>query len=146
MKEHKPEILYSDPVKEIMGNPPRKILRWGTTVLFAVFVLFIFFAWLIRYPDIIPSPVEITTLNPPVTLVSKITGRIKYLYVKERDKVTAGQLVAVMETTASINEIRLLKQTVDTIRNPELLSFRSLPEFSELGELQGFYASFLKNL
>lgn len=146
MKERKPEILYSDPVKEIMGNPPRKILRWGTTVLFAVFVLFIFFAWLIRYPDIIPSPVEITTLNPPVTLVSKITGRIKYLYVKDRDKVTSGQLVAVMETTASINEIRLLKQTVDTIRNPELLSSRSLPGFSELGELQGFYASFLKNL
>ena len=146
MKERKPEILYSDPVKEIMGHPPRKIFRWGTTVLFAVFVLFIFFAWLIRYPDIIPSPVEITTLNPPVTLVSKITGRIKYLYVKERDMVTAGQLVAVMETTASINEIRLLKQTVDTIKNPELLSFRLLPEFSELGELQGFYASFLKNL
>jgi hypothetical protein len=146
MKDRKPEILYSDPVKEIMGNPPRGILRWGTTVLFAVFVLFIFFAWLIRYPDIIPSPVEITTLNPPVTLVSKISGRIKYLYVKEREKVTAGQLVAVMETTASIDEIRLLKQTIDTIRNPELLSSGLLPEFSELGELQGSYASFMKNL
>jgi hypothetical protein len=146
MKDHKPEILYSDPVKEIMGNPPRKILRWGTTVLFAVFALFIFFAWLIRYPDIIPSPVEITTLSPPVTLVSKISGRIKYLYVKEREKVTAGQLVAVMETTASIDEIRSLKQTIDTIRKPEMLSSALLPVFSELGELQGFYASFMKNL
>lgn len=146
MKERKPEILYSEPVKEIMGNPPRMILRWGTTVLFVVFVLFIFFAWLIRYPDIIPSPVEITTSNPPVTLVSKITGRIKHLYVKEREKVTAGQLVAVMETTASINEIELLKQTIDTIKNPGSLSSDSLPEFSELGELQGFYASFMKNL
>jgi HlyD family secretion protein len=146
MKERKPEILYSDPVKEIMGNPPRRILRWGTTVMFAVFVLFIFFAWLIRYPDIIPSPVELTTLNPPVTLVSKITGRIKYLYVKDRETVTAGQLVAVMETTASIDEIRLLRQTIDTIRNPEQLSSGFLPEFSELGELQGYYATFLKDL
>jgi len=146
MKERKPEILYSDPVKEIMGNPPRRILRWGTTVMFAVFVLFVFFSWLIRYPDIIPSPVELTTLNPPVTLVSKITGRIKYLYVKDRETVKAGQLVAVMETTASIDEIRLLRQTIDTIRNPELLSSGLLPEFSELGELQGFYATFLKNL
>jgi hypothetical protein len=146
MKGRRPEILYSDPVKEIMGNPPRMILRWGTTVLFAVFVLFIFFAWLIRYPDIIPSPIEITTLNPPVTLVSKIAGRIKYLYVKDRESVKAGQLVAVMETTASVNEIRLLSQTIDTIRSPELLSSVLLPEFSELGELQGFYASFKKNL
>jgi multidrug resistance efflux pump len=146
MKDHKAEIVYSDPVKEIMGNPPGKILRWGTTVIFSVFVLFFLFAWLIKYPDTIPAPVEITTTNPPVTLVTKITGHIKYLYVKEREKVAAGQLIAVMETTASMNDIELLKQTIDTIKKPELLSFQSLPEFSELGELQGFYASFLKNL
>lgn len=146
MKERKPEIIYSDPVKEIMGNPPRKILRWGTTVMFSVFVLFILFAWFIRYPDTIPSPVEITTMNPPVTLVTKITGRIKYLYVKERETVSSGQLVAVMETAASIKEIELLKQTVDTIRKAESLAPGLLPEFSELGELQVYYASFLKNL
>jgi len=146
MKDRKPEIRYSDPVKEIMGNPPGKILRWGTTVMFSVFVLFIFFAWLIKYPDTIPAPVEITTLSPPVTLVTKITGLIKYLYVKEREKVTAGQLLAVMETTASMDEIELLKQTIDTIKKPESISSQLLPDFSKLGELQGFYASFLKNL
>jgi HlyD family secretion protein len=146
MKDRKPEILYSDPVKEIMGNPPRKILRWGTMVMFSVFVLFILFAWLIRYPDTIPAPVEITTMNPPVTLITKITGHIKYLYVKEREKVKAGQLLAVMETTALMHEIELLKQTIDTIKKPESVSSQSLPDFSELGELQSFYASFLKNL
>ena len=41
-----------------------------------------------------------------------------------------------METTASMQEIDLLKQTIDTIKMPELLSYRSLPVFSELGELQ----------
>jgi len=111
-----------------------------------VFVLFIIFSWLIRYPDTIPSQVEITTTNPPVTLVTKITGRIKSLYAKEREKVTAGQLVALMETTASIEEIKLLKMTIDTIRMPEMISYRQLPLFSELGELQGFYAAFLKSL
>ena len=146
MKERKPEILYSDPVKEIMGNPPRRILRWGTGVMFSVFVLFILFAWLIRYPDTIPAPVEITTSNPPVTLVTKITGNIKYLYVNEKEKVSAGQLLAVMETTASMDEIKMLKELVDTINKPELLISKSLPEFSELGELQETYGSFLKNL
>jgi HlyD family secretion protein len=146
MKDRKRELVYSDPVKEIMGNPPGKILRWGTTVMFFVFLILLIFSWLIRYPDIIPSPIEITTTNPPVTLVTKITGRIKYLYVKEKDIVSAGQLVAVMETVASIEEINLLKTSFDTIRNPELLSVKSLPEFTELGELQGFYAIFLKNL
>jgi multidrug resistance efflux pump len=145
-KERKPEILYSDPVKEIMGNPPRKILRWGTTVMFLVLILFLVFSWLIKYPDTIPSSIEITTLNPPVTLVTKITGKIKYLYVKEKDTVSTGQLVAVMETTSSLEEFELLKKSIDTINRPELLSARSLPGFSELGELQVYYALFLKNL
>jgi len=146
MKNQKPEILYSDPVKEIMGKPPRRILRWGTTVMFLVFVLFIFFSWLIRYPDTIPAPVEITTTNPPVTLVTKITGHIKSFFVKEREKVDAGQLIAVMETTASLDEIKSLKNTVDTILNPELLSYKGLPQFPGLGELQGYYGVFMKDL
>jgi multidrug efflux pump subunit AcrA (membrane-fusion protein) len=146
MKERKPEILYSDPVKEIMGNPPGRVLRWGTGILFSVFVLFILFAWLIRYPDTIPAPVEITTSNPPVTLVTKITGNIKYLYVKEKEQVTAGQLLAVMETAASMNEIKMLKQALDTVRKPELLVPEVLPSFSELGEMQETYGTFLKNL
>ena len=129
-----------------MGKPPRRILRWGTTMLFLVFILFILFAWLIKYPDIIPAPVVITTTNPPVTLVTKITGHIKSLYVKEREKVKAGQLVAVMETTASVNEIELLKQTIDTIKTPEILTYSMLPLFSELGEIQSYYGTFLKNL
>ncbi len=146
MKDRKPEILYSDPVKEIMGKPPRKILRWGTTIVFSVFILFLLLAWLIKYPDIIPSPIEITTMNPPVTHVSKITGRIKYLYVKEKEEVDSGKLLAVMETAASIDEIELLRKIIDTIKKPELLSYKTLPDFSRLGELQGFYASLMKDL
>ena len=146
MKDRKPEIIYSEPVKEIMGNPPGRVLRWGTGIMFSVFVMFILFAWLIRYPDTIPAPVEITTANPPVTLATKITGNIKYLYVKEKEQVSEGQLLAVMETTASIDEIKMLKQTVDTIHKPELLVTAMLPEFSELGELQETYGTFRKNL
>jgi len=146
MKNQRPEILYSDSVREIMGRPPGRILRWGTTIMLLVFVLFIVFSWLIRYPDTILAQVEITTTNPPVTLVTKITGRINSFFVKEKDKVNTGQLVAVMETTASIKEVELLKHTIDTIKTPELLSYRLLPLFSELGELQGFYATFLKSL
>ncbi|MGD0756082.1 MAG: HlyD family efflux transporter periplasmic adaptor subunit [Bacteroidales bacterium] len=146
MKNQKPEILYSDPVREIMGKPPRRILRWGTSIMLSVFILFILFAWLIKYPDTIPASVEITTTNPPVTLVTKITGHINSFFVKEREKVNAGKLIAVMETTASLNEVELLKKTIDTINNPEFLSYRLLPLLSELGELQSFYATFLKNL
>jgi multidrug resistance efflux pump len=146
MKERKPEILYSDTVKEIMGNPPGRILQWGNFVLLSAFVLFILFAWLIKYPDVIPSPIEITTVNPPVSLTAKITGRIKNLFVSEKDRVLSGQLLAVMETTASMTEIESLTKIIDTIKKPESQSLELLPELTELGEIQNYYGSFLKNL
>lgn len=146
MRYKKPDIIYSEPVKEIMGNPPSRILRWGNAVILSVFVLFFIFAWIIKYPDTIPAPVEITTVNPPVTLVTKITGRIRYLYVQNKDSVYSGQLLAVMETTASIDEIELLKKTIDSIRKPEDSDHSQLPLLSQLGELQNVYANFLKNL
>lgn len=146
MKEEKPSIIYSDPVNEIISNPPRKIIRWGTTVIFAVFVVLITLSWIIRYPDVVPAPIEITTINPPVTLVTKITGRINKLYVKNGEIVSVGKLLAVMETAADISQIRSLKTTIDTITRPEWLLSSAFPHLTGLGELQIYYASFMKSL
>jgi HlyD family secretion protein len=129
-----------------MGHPPGKILRWGNAIILIAFVFFILLLWLIKYPDTIPAPVEITTVNPPVTLVSKQTGRIKNLYVRDKDEIRKGQLIAVMETAASIDDLNKLKEIVDTIRNPERIMLLSLPEFTELGEIQSYWGSFLKSL
>ena len=55
MKNRKPEILYSDPVKEIIADPPKRIVRWGTTLIFSVLVLLAFLSWVIKYPDVVPA-------------------------------------------------------------------------------------------
>jgi multidrug resistance efflux pump len=139
-------IIYSDQITEILGTPPGKIVRYGVYVIFLIMMLFILLAWLIRYPDTIPAPVEITTVNPPVTLVSKVTGHIRYMYAKDREKVSAGQLLAVMETTASMKEMDVLRKTLSGINRPDSIPSESLPFFTELGEIQGYYATFIRNL
>lgn len=146
MKDRQSELLYSDPIREIMGRPPGRILRWGTLAIFLVIFFFLFFSWMIRYPEKIVAPVEITTVNPPVTLVSKISGNIKFLYVKDKENVSAGKVLAVMETTASMDQIGLLEMIIDTLKNPSSLLPRLLPVLSELGEIQEFYGLFRKNL
>jgi len=145
-ENEQPDIIYSEPVNEIMGHPPGKILRWGTAIILVIFILFVLLLWLIKYPDTIPAPVEITTANPPVTLVSKLTGRIKNLYVRDKEETRKGEVLAVMETTASIDEINRLKEIVDTISNPEPILLSFLPEFTELGEIQSYWGSFMKSL
>ncbi len=146
MDDKEQNIIYSEPVNEIMGRPPGRVLRWGNAIMLLVFVLFLFFAWIIKYPDTIPAPVEITTVIPPVTLVSKITGRIKKLYVSDRENISKGQLIAVMETAASVDELNILRQFIDTIRNPESMKLSGLPEFTELGEIQEYWGTFRKTL
>ncbi len=144
--EKKPEILHSEPVREIMGRPPGKILKFGTTLIFSVLLLILILAWLIKYPDIIRSQVEITTENPPVTMSAKVSGRIKNLYVVDGEAVPQGKLLAVIETAASIGDIDHLKKLTDTVTRPELFQSNLIEGFPELGELQSHWALFQKNL
>ena len=146
MENKKPEIKYSDPVEEIMGNPPGRILRWGTFVIFIVFILFIIFSWYIKYPDLIQSTIEITTENPPVTLASKVNGRIKELNITNKSKVIKNQVLAVMESAVSFKEFELLRQFVDSASQFLSLKNSTVPELTELGELQVYYSTFRKNL
>ncbi|MBN1107563.1 MAG: hypothetical protein JXA55_02295, partial [Bacteroidales bacterium] len=146
MKEKKVDILYSDQVSEIISNPPRKIVRLGTFVISSVFILLLILSWLIKYPDIIPAPVEITTTFPPATLVSKITGPIIKLYVKNGQKVSKNTILAVMQTAASIEELGILVTVTDTLDNPADLDPEDLPVLTQLGEIQPFYASFLRSV
>jgi multidrug resistance efflux pump len=146
MKGRRPEIRYSEPVREIMGSPPASILRWGTTAIFVVFALFFIFAWVIQYPDFVPSPVEITTQNPPVTIVSKLNGKIKHLYVNDKDSVKRDQVLAVMETAADFTEIRQLMTFIDTSKALKTLSAAELPDLTRLGEVQNQFSLFRKSL
>lgn len=144
--EQKEDLRLSDSVKEIMGNPPPGIVRMGTLVIAGIMALFLFFSWLIRYPDIVPAPVEITTENPPVTLVARVSGRIKYLGVRDKETVSPGKLLAVIETAASLDQIALLKECTDTLSVPEMLSEAMIPQLTQLGELQNYWSNFLKCL
>jgi len=146
MEKKKPEIKYSDPVEEIMGNPPGRILRWGTNIIFIIFVLFILFSMIIKYPDLIPATIEITTENPPAILVSKVNGRIKQLNVTNKSKVLKNQVLAVMETAITFKEYEILRNFSDTVSHLLSLQNSTIPELSELGELQVYYSTFRKNL
>lgn len=114
-------------------------------MLFVVFALFVVFSWFLKYPDVVPSPVEITTENPPVMLVSKISGKIKSLKVADNSKVTSGQIIAVMETAASMDDFSKLKLLVNTISLNDTVFPDKFSNITQLGELQQSFATFMKN-
>ena len=123
MKDKKPEILYSDQVNEIISNPPVKLVRWGTAVIFMVFIVIVLLAWLIKYPEVISSPVVITNSNLSVDSVSDIIsdsgtdnagefiGRIS-LGIERWGKIAVGQKVLIKVSAFPYLEYGMLRGNV----------------------------------
>ncbi len=147
-----PEInrdVHSEEVQEIMGNIPGWIIRWGLSVVFAVFVLIIIGSWFFSYPEVVTAPLVITTYNTPAVLKTKTGGKIDRLLVSNEQVVKAGEMIAVIENTTNYNDLLMLEKEFMHLREPvnwdSVVCSAGFSETYMLGELQNQYVNFLKN-
>jgi multidrug resistance efflux pump len=140
--------LRSPEVQEILGKPPRWIIRWGITLILSVVVLLFAGSFLFKYPDVISATVEVHTENMPAQIVAKTSGKIDTLFVTEGQLVAAEQYIAVLENTAVFEDVFTLKELLPTARNledSENLPLLPSKTFS-LGDVQSPFYSFEKSL
>lgn len=133
-----------------MNTPPGSLVRWGTIIVTMVIILLLIFSWLIKYPYIVRAGAVITTEKPPANIVARISGKIENLFVSDGEKVSAGSILGVMETTASYESIQWLSSLLDTIKIEDIsLAYnsitRQLPDNTVLGEIQDQYSAFRKS-
>ena len=112
--------IRSEEVQEILGRPPRWIIRWGVTVIFTVIAGLFVGSYFFKYPEIITAPIVVTTENLPVGVVAKTTGRIDVLLVKEKQTVQKDQLLAVVENPASTADVLDLMKWLDNFRPDDI--------------------------
>jgi HlyD family secretion protein len=151
MSEKKEETnkieLRSNEVQEILSRPPRKLIRYGTTVICGVLALLIAGSFLFNYPDIISGDVVITTENPPVWVVARTSGFIKELNCTDKQKVNKGDVLAIIENPASSADVKRLSAIInlsiitDSVIQIPTDSFRH--NFI-LGEIQTSFSSFIQ--
>ncbi|MEM9919552.1 MAG: biotin/lipoyl-binding protein [Bacteroidota bacterium] len=139
------QLNEQDEVRQILGKPPGWILHFGITFIAIAMILLGIIAQIIKYPDTIPTRVEITTENPPIQVVSRVDGKLEELLVVDRQKVAKGDLIAVMESTANRQHVQQLldfldKQPADIIEWEE----DDLPSGLQLDFMQEAYARFSK--
>lgn len=148
MEEFEKIQLRSDDVQEILGTPPSWIVRWGSTFIFLGVLLLGVVSYIVKYPDIIHAPIQITTESPPVPIVARTTGYLSKLIVKENDSVKTGDLLVVLQNPAYYEDVlKLEKQLVafDSLTPSVLTQFQ--PESGmHLGDLQLNYSSFVQIL
>ncbi len=140
--------LHSEELQEVLGTPPNWLVRFGTLIAFFTFFVLIIVAYFVKYPDVIKAPLVITALNPPVNLISKRSGRLEAVLIKDNDHVKKGDLLLVYSSTANLFDIDSLEKDLAYFAGE--LSVRDIENFTprralKLGDLQDEYSEFLKN-
>jgi len=144
---HKVE-LRSEEVQEIMGHTPRWTIRWGITLVFVIIAGILAGSWFFSYPDIISSPIVVTTENPPASLVAKASGKIQVLFVKDSQVVSQNEPLAIIENPANYEHVFRISEQLETFQDlKQDFDTSKQIKFEQnlsLGEIQPYFASFLK--
>ena len=139
--------IRSGEVQEILGGVPSKLVRYGILVFTAIFALIIVFSFVFHYPDVLRSKIVVTTENPPATLVARATGKIDQLFVKDKDKVEAGEIIALIENPANYFDILQLESLINELQ-PAFDTLNFTPDIRlrkalQLGPVQEYYSQFI---
>lgn len=142
--------LRSEEVQEILGRPPKWIIRIGISFIFIIVIGLFIGSYYIKYPDILQSTIVVTTENLPAGVTAKASGRIDTLLVSEKSMVQKGELLAVIENPAHFDDILLLKKKIELflIDSIYICSYEPFSELRtpdiQLGDLQSTYFGFIK--
>jgi len=141
--------LRSEEVREILGRPPRWMIRWGITVIFVIIATLIIGSWFFRYPEVVPSSITVTTENPPSPIVARTSGKIEHLFVQDKETVKQGQPLAVIEDAAKYPDVLQLEEKLKAFKvrfaNSDIIRHNFSFDYT-LGNIQSYFASFLKKM
>ena len=139
--------LRSEEVQDILTKVPHWMIRWGTVLIFSIIFMLFFVSWFIKYPDVVNTEIVITTNIPPEKIVSKSSGRIEAIMVKNRAIVSKGTTLAIIENTANYKDVFLLKSIVENynINDPKKAFPFAVLKNSQLGEIESAFAVFQKD-
>ncbi|MFN5548672.1 MAG: HlyD family secretion protein [Bacteroidota bacterium] len=124
--------VRSEEVQEIVNRVPSWIVRWGTMLIFIVFLVALTISWFVKYPDVLKAEVVITTTPVPANLVARVDGRLKLLK-SDKEIVKAGDVVAFIDGNVNLNDL----QSLESILGSDFIGIdpTSLQKFN-VGEIQ----------
>lgn len=143
--------IRSEEVQEIINRVPSWIVRWGTMLIFIIFLVFLYISWFIKYPDVLKAEVVITTTPTPVNLVARVDGRLKLLK-NDKEPVVRGDVIAFIDGNVDLDDLRYLESiivhdfhAIDPASLKKLTIGEMQNSLSQLGttlqELRVFYSS-----
>lgn len=140
--------LRSDEVQEILGTPPRWIVRWGISSAFLMLLVFTWLGWFYRYPEKVEAAIVVTSAKPPTDIIAPSSGYIDQLLVTENDVVEPQQTLAIIKATTSYGDVMQLERQLSELEsdlNQNFIKEDKLTGNFILGEsLQSGYSDFVQ--
>lgn len=131
----------SDGIQEIIGTTPPWLLRAGASYLLGLLALVLALSAAIRYPDMLPAPVLVTSEAAPYTVVTRTNGALQLL-VREDQAVRQGQPLGYVESAAAYTQVQALKKLLQAA--PPADAPARQDQFRQLGDLQAPYEALRK--
>ncbi len=142
--------IRSDEVQEILSHVPNWMIRWGITLIFLLLGMLLFISWFVKYPDVIPGTIIITTETPPVKLVSQTSGQVQTLYAAEGQTVQQGDFIAAIQNPLEASAVDYLDALLQTITTEVLEAGAAGPpdrlDFNDAGLVFGELQTEYQNL
>ena len=140
---------HSEEVESIMSFIPNRVIRWGLTVIFTMFSALLIGSYYFKSPEIIRAPMILTKKNPPVSLISKSTGKIDRLFAVDGQIILEkGNIALINNPTDFAHYLILKKELADCFLiakwDDQVFAY-DLSDQLTLGELQQSYGPFLKS-
>lgn len=151
-KEDIKEIEINKSYQEIFSQIPKWLLNSGIYIFLSVILIGLAVLWFVEYPNTSQTRIMLTSMQPPVKLYANTSGFIKKMLVKNNDSVKAGDVLIVLNSRASYQEVAQLKAKLSIYEGAlktekfETIDKNTLYELKNLGELQIAYNRFLKSL
>lgn len=135
--------IRSDEVQELIMKVPHGIIRWGTSFIAFFIIFLVISSFLFKYPDVIKANIILTTQNPPVKLIAKISGQIEIIFVQDSQWVKKGDFIALLETAADYEDVFAAKRLCDSLMENNVEGKTN--KIYKLGEIQSYFSSFIKD-
>lgn len=139
--------LRSEEVQEVMNRVPPSILRYGIGILATIVMALLIGSALFSYPETVQVEVTLSPRNPPAYIKCTTDGKLESLYVTNGQQVRKGDVLAVMENSAHMEDILRLRECLADWQakgaRPERLETVFFHRLPRLGSVQGAYASCL---
>lgn len=139
------ENYFSEEASEIIGTPPRWIIRWGITLVFILFAGILAGSYFIKYPRTIKAQIVISSFNPPVDLMARRDGHIDSFFVDNDSRVQKGDIILMLSSTADYQAITCIEKNLAGTGPPDYLALIREPWIEQnyvLDEIQSAFDAF----